>query len=233
LQFELKEKLFLDSNQYNNPTKNDSIFKVFILNKLKYVKENQTIIGYSILVELLQNVDFFTFLDKSELKQIATSFQEKFPNHPYSEIVQVFKSFKVGGYYANFIAPDMDGKLIELSDVIKANKMTLIDLWAPWCSPCILKGREMIPLYKRYKDAGFGIIGVIGGIKDLESYKKAIEKECYSWANLIEIKNENKIWEKYNIMNAGGRMFLIDKKGIILAIDPTVDETEKILKEKL
>ena len=91
----------------------------------------------------------------------------------------------------------------------------------------------MIPVYLKYKDSGFGIIGVVGGIKNIESYQKAIDKENFPWRNLREINNENRIWEKFNIMNSGGATFLIDNEGIILAINPTIEETEKILKEKL
>ena len=233
LQFEIEEKKWLDLNQNKNALNQDSIFKVLIFNKLKYIKGNQNIIGYSILIDLIQAVDFIPILDKEELKKIGISFQEKFPDHPYSEIIKVFNSLKVGGYYANFKAPNTEGNLIEISDVIKANKITLIDLWAPWCGPCVEKGRDLIPLYHKYKAAKFEIIGVVGGIKDAQSYIKAVEKEKYPWQNLSEISNKEKIWEKYNIMNAGGRMFLIDNKGIILAIDPSVVEIEKLLKGKL
>jgi len=164
---------------------------------------------------------------------MGISLQKKFPDHPYSEIFKVFNSLKVGGYYTNFKSPDKEGHLVDISDVIKANKITLIDLWAPWCGPCIEKGNAMIPIYNKFKAAKFEIVGVVGGIKDTESYINAIDKVKYPWQNLSEISNKDKIWEKFNIMNAGGRMFLIDNMGIILAIDPSVVEIEKILKEKL
>lgn len=233
LKFEIEEKKWLDLKPYENQANPDSITKIFFTNKLQYIKDNQNIIGYSILIQLIQAVDFIPILDKNELKQIAISFQKKFPNHPYSEIIEVFKTLKIGSFCPNFKAPNKEGNLIEISDVIKINKITLIDLWAPWCGPCVEKGRDMIPIYNKYKAAKFEIVGVVGGIKDTESYLKAIDKEKYPWQNLSEISNKNKIWEKYNIMNAGGRMFLIDNKGIILAIDPTVEETEKIIKEKI
>jgi thiol-disulfide isomerase/thioredoxin len=233
LQFQRKEKMWLDSLQHKNLSNRDSISKVFFFNKLKYIKENQNVIGYSILVQLIPAVDYIPFLDKNDLLQIAASFQKKFPKHPYTEFIEASKLIKVGNHFTNFNAPDKSGRLIEISDIIKVNKLTLIDLWAPWCEPCISKGREIVSLYKKYKDVGFEVIGVVGGIKDIESYKNALDKENYPWQNLSEINNQNKIWEKYNIMNYGGRMFLIDNKGIILAIDPTVGEIEKFLKEKL
>lgn len=233
LQFEKEEKKWIDSIQHKNHSNVDSINNVFFSNKLRYIKENQNIIGYSILIDLIQLVDYIKCLDKNELKQVAFSLQKKYPNHPYSEIIEFIKALHVGGHYSNFEAFDKEGKLIEIGDIIKANKVTLIDLWSPWCGPCINNGREMIPLYKKYKSAGFEIIGVVGGIKNIESYKNAIAKENSPWQNLSEINNQNKIWQKYNIMGAGGGMFLIDNKGSFLAINPSIDEIGKILKEKL
>ena len=60
-----------------------------------------------------------------------------------------------------------------------------------------------------------------------------MDKEQWPWLNLIELDRQNKIWEKYNVMNGGGGMFLIDGSGEILAVDPTAEEVEAILKDKL
>jgi thiol-disulfide isomerase/thioredoxin len=102
-------------------------------------------------------------------------------------------------------------------------------LWAPWCGPCRRRSRELIPLYEKYKNNKLIIVGVVGGIKDIEAYNVAIEQEKYPWKNYVEIKNQNKIWEKYNISKAGGGIFVINNKGKILAINPSIEDLEKII----
>jgi len=233
LEFEIEEKKWLDTKPYENNQNRDSINKVFFSNKVKFVKENQNIVGYSMLVQLFQFIDYFQFMDKKDLIQIGESFQKKFPDYSYSEFIETVKNLKVGNKCPNFKAPDKLGQLKEFWSIISNNKITLLDLWAPWCGPCIEKGREMVPVYSKYKDSGLGVIGVVGGIRNNESYEKAIDNQNFPWQNLREINNENHIWDKYNIMNSGGATFLIDNSGIIIAINPTIEETVKILEEKL
>ncbi len=231
LGFEKEEKKWLDTDPYGNFEKMDSVSNVFFSNKLKFVNENQNIVGYSILVQLIRVSEIVPNLNKNNLLQMAESFQKMFPDHPYSEYIEASKRIKVGNTCPDFLAPDRDGRNVILSEIIASNKIILLDLWAPWCGPCIEKGREIVPIYLKYKDLGFEILGVVGGIKDLESYKKAIDKEEYPWTNLYDINNESKIWEKFNIMNSGGATFLINKDRVILAINPTTEETERIIKE--
>lgn len=58
----------------------------------------------------------------------------------------------------DFILNDKGGNPVRLSDY--RGKVVLLDFWATWCGPC----REGIPgfvrLYKKYRDAGFTVIGV-------------------------------------------------------------------------
>jgi peroxiredoxin len=209
----------------------DSVSNVFFSNKQRFVNENPDIAGYSMLIQLIRVSEIVPNLNKKQLLQIAESFQKVFPDHPYSEYIEADEKIKIGNTCPDFIAPDRDGRNIRLSDMIASKKVILIDLWAPWCGPCIQKGRDIIPTYLKYKDSGFEILGVVGGIKDVESYNKAIDKEKYPWLNLYDIKNDRKIWEKFNIMNSGGATFLIDKDRVILAINPTNEDVEKIIKE--
>lgn len=74
------------------------------------------------------------------------------------------------------------------------------------------------------------ILGIANEFKNTNAFVKAIEKDKYPWLNLIELENKNRIWDKYNISNSGGSTFLIDTRGIILAIHPDAEELDKILK---
>jgi alkyl hydroperoxide reductase subunit AhpC len=91
----------------------------------------------------------------------------------------------------------------------------------------------MIPVYEKYREKGFVVIGVACEYKDTDAFKIALKKDRYPWLNLVEMDNKNGIWNKYNIAGAGGSTFLVNSQGRIIAIKPTPDELERFLKDIL
>lgn len=90
----------------------------------------------------------------------------------------------------------------------------------------------MIPVYEAYKNKGFTIVGVARE-ENLSDGVNAAKMDKYSWLNLIELNDKEKIWAKYGVDNSGGSTLLVDKNGIILAIDPTDKEVTAILDKLL
>ena len=138
---------------------------------------------------------------------------------------------RVGNRYIDFTAPALDGTQRTLSKEING-KIALIDLWASWCGSCRRTSKSMIPLYEKYKERGFTVVGVARESKR-EDMERALAQDGYPWLNLLELQDEHKIWSKYGVDNAGGITVLVDRDGTILAIHPTAEEVERILQEKL
>ncbi len=204
--------------------------------ELEYVKKDLSLFGYSKFLKILRNEKHKKLFKLDTLKAYSNLLQQKFPDHPYNEISQLrlngLENINVGGDYVNFIAKDSTGSEYTISDIIIQNKLTLIDLWAPWCGPCIRKSKKALPIYEEFKEKGFGVVGVVGGIGSREKYIQAIKKHKYPWLLLAEINNENNLWEKYYISKGGGGQFLVNNKGKILAINPSVDDLRKFITEE-
>jgi thiol-disulfide isomerase/thioredoxin len=68
--------------------------------------------------------------------------------------VKVFANY---GKY-NIAIRTLDGKVVHLSDY--AGTVLLVNLWAPWCTPCTIETPGLAKLYERYHGKGFNILGV-------------------------------------------------------------------------
>ncbi len=198
-----------------------------------FIHSDRTVIGlYLLRHKVLRNRDF-----SKELPLVALFtevYQPLFPNHPLSKQIEEWiqsLGIKVGNRYIDFTAPALDGTLHTLSKEI-GGKIALIDLWASWCGSCRRASKSMIPLYEKYKERGFMVVGVARESKR-EDMERALAQDGYPWLNLLELQDEHKIWEKYGVSRAGGITVLVDRDGTILAVHPTAEEVERILQEKL
>lgn len=200
-----------------------------------YMRTDSTLVG----LYLLQHKARWSYDVSAEEEALWISlfndiYKPLFPNHPLSLYMTTWiesRGIRVGGRYIDFTAPDLNDELHTLSKEI-AGKVALIDLWASWCGPCRRTSKSMIPLYEKYNEHGFTVVGVAREDKR-KNMERALAQDGYPWLNLLELRDENKIWSKYGIDGSGGTTVLVDRDGTILAIHPTAEEVERILQEKL
>jgi len=223
--------------------KSNEVSKEVDIIKLKYAKENQTIVGYDLVrreintaIQLSKHPNYIgPAKDIIPLVDLYINvYKEKYPNHPYTlqlEQILIGESVKVGNPYIDVAAENSEGNEIKLSELING-KVAMLHLWASWCGPCRGHGKELIPIYEQYKDKGFTVVG-IARENNRNSMINAKEKDGYPWQDLLELNDKNSIWNKYGVGNAGGGDFLIDSQGKILAISPTAEEINNILKNLL
>ncbi len=199
-----------------------------------YIDKNPSLVSYYFFTDdLLMNQKY----TNDDITHRASVFSKLYPDHPYTTLVREklisLESIQPGGKYIDFSAPDLEGNIAKISDLLKNQEFLLVDFWASWCGPCIRASRTMIPVYQEFKDKGFSVIGIAREKKNADAMKRVVAGEKYPWKNLIELNDQNGIWDKYNISYNTGALVLIHKSGEVVAVDPNADELRKILQARL
>ena len=148
------------------------------------------------------------------------------------QLVEVKKLTAVGMNMIDFTQQTPDGKTLTLSQVVKANKLTLIDFWASWCVPCKGEMPYVKKAYEAFKDKGFQIVGVSLDNK-ADRWTKAIESWQLPWLHVSDLKG----WKCEPAALYGVRAipasFLISQDGKIVAVDLRGDALYNKLNEIL
>lgn len=188
----------------------------------------------------------YTLYDIADQMQYSSRRHDKLMNlyhssyenfHPENTIHNTIRTFeaawllKPGKPYIDFEARTAEGEKVKVSSLYKG-KVAIIDLWASWCGPCRQHSRDLIPLYEKYKDKGFTVVG-IAREDEVSRMTNAAKKDGYPWQNLVDLKDELNVWQKNGLSFAGGGMYLIDRDGTILSTSTEVDELEPLIRKAL
>ncbi len=61
----------------------------------------------------------------------------------------------------DFTFPDLDGTPLSLSDERFRNKVVLVTIGGSWCPNCHDEARFLVPFYRKYRNEGFEIVGLM------------------------------------------------------------------------
>ena len=208
--------------------------------RLAYAKEHPMLWTlYDVLdaIQILNHANVYG-INPSEWEPYLTLYHDKlinlYPNHPiHQQIATAETAYRLqpGKPYIDYTVRNIDGQLVPISSLI-SGKVALIDLWASWCGPCRHHSKAIIPIYEKYKEKGFTVVA-IARERNREDMENAARKDGYPWISLLELQDENHVWEKNGAGNAGGAMFLIDRDGTILSSSTDVEELEPLIRKAL
>ena len=81
------------------------------------------------------------------------------------------------GSSVSFETTDLDGNIVKSEDIFKANKVTVINMWATWCGYCVEELPDLEKMNSELEKEGSGVIGVCEDAYDSADQAKEILKE--------------------------------------------------------
>ncbi len=87
-----------------------------------------------------------------------------------------------------FSGTDVNGNAVNTAEVFAKNKVTVVNIWASWCPPCVGEIPELDKMNKELSEKGCGVIGLLDDGEDpqgLEDAKDILQDVGATYLNMI------------------------------------------------
>lgn len=139
---------------------------------------------------------------------------------------------EVGSVIHDFSGQDLNGNTVQLADVLKKNKYTLVEFWASWCGPCRGEIPHMKKAYESFKDKGFEILSFTLD-HERARWEKASNEENIPWLNIGDLKAyKSPVVQQFGI-NGIPANYLVDPTGKVVAVHLRQEKLDEKLAELL
>ncbi|HEY9257019.1 MAG TPA: TlpA disulfide reductase family protein [Chitinophaga sp.] len=184
----------------------------------KYIAENPDSYLSLLALEDVAGVQ----INPDQIEPIFQTLTPEIRNTPegksFQQEITRIRNLAVGNTAPDFEVPDMDGKMVRLSDF--KGKTVLLDFWASWCEPCRRQHQYVREAYRQFKDKGFTVISIaLDPPADRAYLLEAIQEDSLVWTNLSDpTKDKNQAAKAYSIKLLP-QNYLIDSTGMIFNKD--------------
>lgn len=118
-----------------------------------------------------------------------------------------------------FTGQDIEGNEIS-SDVFSKSKLTMVNVWATYCNPCLSEMPELGELAGAYEEEEFQVIGIISDVMDtadqktIDMAKELITQTEADYPHLV--LNESVYFALLTDVTVVPTTFFIDENGVVL-----------------
>ena len=106
--------------------------------------------GFSVVVEAEYADEYAALCGMRD--EIAAAFTCSIPFNEYGDLTERIICFE---------GTDLDGNPVSSESLFGENKVTLVNIWATWCGPCINELAELQAIHTRNQDKGCGVVGLL------------------------------------------------------------------------
>ena len=155
----------------------------------------------------------------------------------YGKMLREYITLCVGQPMPSFNLPTLEGKTLELKEVLSKSKVVVVNFWGTNSPLVKMKHDDLRRMYKLYHDKGLNIVAVSS-----DDYKEAwdefLQKENYPWYNVLDKKGKivDSVYNEYGVNPEKIRNVtnvVLDRQGKILAWDVSGAELQWYLWKNL
>ena len=196
------------------------------------IKNLDNELGYMLITQMAYDDVFSKDEIVKHIKEMPASYQERQAIKDILRMLDTTFSTNEGDVIQDFKMTTPDGAEVSIMELLKQNKITVLDFWASWCQPC----REEMPAMKQLladnQEKGFGIIGI--SIDDnKEAWCNCITELELSWPQITDLNG----WTSNIARSFGVRAIpfttVVDQNGKVLAKNLRGEELSKFISEQL
>jgi peroxiredoxin len=205
-----------DSEDLSYEQINEALMKLQEIANVSYEENKDNLWGAYLLVSMKSALLSATEIIEA-VEALPKDIQKEESIVALKESAKAQLKSEIGKPYTDIELPNAEDKLVALSEVVKANKVVLLDFWASWCGPCMREVPHLMKAYGDFHEKGFEIYGVsLDG--DKESWMNAVQSNNFMWVNVLSLPDsEAKAPEKYGVSTIPSNFLIDSATGKIIA----------------
>ena len=152
----------------------------------------------------------------ADYDKMLTTFANNYDKVRYAEFektVAEMKNYIKGDHYKDLALESVDGKAVNLKDIIIPGKYNFIDFWASWCGPC----RAAIPSVKKLHEKLGDKLNIVSVSVDKQhkDWEKAMNEEKMPWSQFVVPQTSMKALKDGYFIKYVPSLVVIDPEGKI------------------
>ncbi len=119
-----------------------------------------------------------------------------------------------------FKGKDVNGNPVDTYEVFAKNKVTVVNCWASWCSPCVNELPELEKMNAALKEKDCGVVGFLMDGEDAYGLADGQEIIDYTGVTYLNVISPESMWDDMHI-DAVPATFFVGPDGAVIG-DPVV-----------